>query len=348
MSDVSLAFALWCGTNGVSRSQYTSLRQIHCQLNNIELDALTERLYTLIDQLKSSLPLLELRMKTVTLDQPLNLLVNQASPKTSTSSAWKSSFSLCYALNLATRCMLDWGHVVDSPSEFWHSRAWMSSIRASSGQLAHYSASQHPRANQPILPSDLVRYACSDQGWECTRQENLRHWSVIIETGYDHRTTREHSGDVGLICAKVQRLFTSLSLPFELSSRLDPMPHPRELFLLEVFHIVPEAAMSPAAEVIWHWQFGSRPELKPSPLPRDIGRQFIRRIILTVNVRPLSESSPIRGFLEIEHFGRQALIDKFTRPGRKTTSVPWLTFIDGFGLHRNMHRWRVSHQRSSS
>lgn len=69
------------------------------------------------------------------------------------------------------------------------------------------------------------------------------------------------------------------------------------------------------------------------------GQRFVRRIYhpRTHHMRPLNQSSPIRGELEIAEYTRQHLVDNFDK-SPAVISVPLLTFIDGFGLFRNMYR----------
>ena len=49
------------------------------------------------------------------------------------------------------------------------------------------------------------------------------------------------------------------------------------------------------------------------------------------------EVPPLRGQLEVETFGRQWLVDHFARSSA-VKSVNLLTFADGFGLYRSMHK----------
>lgn len=54
-----------------------------------------------------------------------------------------------------------------------------------------------------------------------------------------------------------------------------------------------------------------------------------------MDLRPLCQSSPIRGQLEVDAYGRDALLEKLSQPVR---SLPLFAFIDGLGLYRNMYR----------
>lgn len=54
------------------------------------------------------------------------------------------------------------------------------------------------------------------------------------------------------------------------------------------------------------------------------------------DIRPLHTSAPPRGELELAEYGREYLIQSFT--STKAISLPYMCFIDGFGLYRNMYR----------
>ncbi|SMR42193.1 unnamed protein product [Zymoseptoria tritici ST99CH_1E4] len=56
-----------------------------------------------------------------------------------------------------------------------------------------------------------------------------------------------------------------------------------------------------------------------------------------VQFRPIWQMHPIRGELEIMHFGRQTLIDTFAS-NTPVLTLPLVIFLDAFGLYRNMYR----------
>ena len=67
---------------------------------------------------------------------------------------------------------------------------------------------------------------------------------------------------------------------------------------------------------------------------------FVSRIYNTTQqiLRPLSQSHPNRAELELSEFTRQHFVAKFDQSELPRISLPLLTFIDGFGLYRNMYR----------
>lgn len=66
-------------------------------------------------------------------------------------------------------------------------------------------------------------------------------------------------------------------------------------------------------------------------------RYFIRRVVNlgSHTVRPVQYMHPTRGELEVLEYGREYLEKIVTKPH---TFLPYLLFIDDFGVHRNMYR----------
>lgn len=89
---------------------------------------------------------------------------------------------------------------------------------------------------------------------------------------------------------------------------------------------------------------------RDQPMPnmlQDVGKfdLILRRIAYTKNgepeLRPIWKTYPIRGKIEIYHFGRQVLLDKFFSNNNNhmpVLSIATINFLDGFGLYRNMYR----------
>ncbi|MCJ1464988.1 hypothetical protein MMC07_003603 [Pseudocyphellaria aurata] len=69
------------------------------------------------------------------------------------------------------------------------------------------------------------------------------------------------------------------------------------------------------------------------------GQRYVRRIFnpQACELRPLNPCSSIRGESELAEHTRQHRVDTFDKHSA-VISVPLLTFIDGFGLFRNMYR----------
>lgn len=376
ISDTELAVALWCETSGVSRAEYKNLRDIYQMLNptHEQLSSLPTSLDTVKSHLQGALPLLQLRQKEVGLDVDVLPTAGTAPTKADTLHFFDPASlfnAMLSSTELTGKMFTGLGHFIDSPSEPWHSRAWLSSIRSTSGQFAIYpvddrsaavSESPHQtrrsaadaegnkRIGQPIFPSDFVRYQCLVIECACHSSIDDRHLGVVTAAGLDHRTVRPHGGPLGSKAVRIQRLAPATELPVQLRSGLDPTAHHKELFLFEhVVDDVLEPAVQPYGHHIsLHYQYGAPANLQlpTTPTPSDLAmcRFFIRRIFNSrlsnrSRLRPLMQSHPIRGQLEIETYGRTFLLQKMAVPGsNRAVSMPLFTFIDGFGLYRNMYR----------
>lgn len=376
LSDTEFAMAIWCEVSGVSRLEYSSLRQIHIQTRpETELHALPGTLDTLKQHLRSSLPLLELRRKNVPLD-PEQQPTLPESIKTSGHAVPEDLYffnptslfrMFLQSDEMRSKMHVGLGHFVDAPSEPWHSDAWLSSIRTTSGQFALYppppptesftagtttrraalAADVAARAGQSIFPSDFVQYQCNRSDCYCAEDE--LHIGRVIAVGLDHQSTRDHSGPPGSCALRIQRIVSQQELPDQVCARLDPPAHPKELFLMEadILTVLPDAVQPfmSTYQLSLHYRYGTRTELNPTPLPLDINtcRYFIRRVYnpglnQRHRLRPrVLQTHLIRGQLEIQTYGRDALIRKLTSHS-STISLPLFTFIDGFGLYRNMYR----------
>ncbi|KAI9748387.1 MAG: hypothetical protein M4579_007241 [Chaenotheca gracillima] len=70
----------------------------------------------------------------------------------------------------------------------------------------------------------------------------------------------------------------------------------------------------------------------------DMAKSFIVRRIVNIKqkmVRPINQTAPLRAELELDAYGRYHF-EKLSR--ESCIAVPFLCFIDGFGLYRNMYR----------
>lgn len=117
----------------------------------------------------------------------------------------------------------------------------------------------------------------------------------------------------------------------------DPAITSNEIILIETSVFLPETfIVTWELDIFLDYSFSSKVKstFKPSS-----HRVFIRRVFnpTKYTIRPLNLSSPVRGELEVGEYTRQYLIDTFDKSAA-VISVPLLTFIDGFGLFRNMYR----------
>lgn len=157
---------------------------------------------------------------------------------------------------------------------------------------------------------------------------------------------REHGLAEGTVVLEINRFARGQLV----RCALDPAFDPKELLIAEdKLSMVLEAHVKPYPNhwmLYFHYNFQARPELSPADLPLGAALQacnfFVRRVLnISQNqVRPLWQTHPICGELEVKAFGRAALVNTFCRrqDNIKVMSVPLQMFADGFGLYRNMYR----------
>lgn len=377
--DVSMALGLWCQRAGVSRRDFATLRNIFdmasAPAHQGEVGMLPRTLDTLKRHYKGGLPLLTMRMKNI----PLNP-AKQPTGKSANEDLYFFDPKALFQAYLSTDGIRDkmfqgLGHYVDAPAQLWESNAWLSSIRISSGEFITYTdgtaapavgepvpvsavtgKSAHTYVMQtkgqfrgyiggPILPSDFVRFQCSDQNCHRCNNNNPSTWHIgrVLSTGHDRRNVRRHGGPTDSLVVKVQRIIQGGDLPVP-PAQLSPAPHPKELFLVEGQDaiLLPHQVRPLSFDVVMHYGFQSAH--KHTDLPDGQANQymfFIRRIWkvtagASINIRPLWQHHPVRGELEILHFSRAALVKRFFQGD--VVSLPLIIFLDGFGLYRNMYR----------
>lgn len=121
---------------------------------------------------------------------------------------------------------------VTEDSQLWHSRSWASSIRASSGDFAHYPD------KSPIFPSDFVYYRCDDHRCACHSDERPLHVGRVLEFGRDYRNETQVKGGILL---RIQSALTHSEAMMEFQSLMSDS----ELILVEKsrrdYPLIPES-----------------------------------------------------------------------------------------------------------
>jgi hypothetical protein len=355
-----IALGLWCQEAGISRPLYTSLLEI-LRMPELqkEVHKLPSCLSTLKRQTTAQLPLLPMRKKSI----PLQSEQLGKDKPTATSSATApvqprsqedlfffdptSLFTAFVRSDVCRKMHFGLGEFHDNPIELWHSHAWRSSIRTTSGQFAHY-----PPSGKPIFPSDIVFFRCHDHNCprHCSRdpissQHQLQHLGRVHSVGRDFRSSVQERGTIVI---EIQEIL----LPQDLQSLgiQPPLLENEGLLSWNKFHLVREDhIIRRLDQVFLDYSFGDE-KLEPARLrqsaPPDTAL-IIRRIHdigpdpeqFPPSITPLCKNHPLRGELELEVFGR-AHLERFDRSQSqfKIVSLPLLTFIDGFGLYRNAYR----------
>ncbi|KAF1816009.1 hypothetical protein P152DRAFT_388332 [Eremomyces bilateralis CBS 781.70] len=249
-------------------------------------------------------------------------------------------FQAILSSTIRERMHIGMAHFVDEPAELWHSTAWASSIRYSSGEFPRLPE------GQVVFPSDIVLYQCNEAICRCHTDADKNHIGRILSFGRDYRSQREHRGPIGSVVVEVQKIVPFIDLMdtrrdlLLMIIKLDPLPENKELVILEDdISMVLESALTPYTfnfDIFLDYAFESSVKLRDDKSHIQ-GQLFIRRIFRGDNIRPLNQSRAIRGQIEIAEYGRQYLVDKFSKSSN-IISIPLLAFLDGFGLFRNMYR----------
>lgn len=342
-SDFVLAIALFCEENGISRKVFTALREILRMLEpHPEISKLPESVSTLKTWAKEQLPLLPMRRKNIPLlSEKLPSLKGSAKANPATGgpptetlyffdpihlfSAFLSSPEIMRKMHIGL------GHFVDAPTQLWQSDSWLTSVRSTSGVYAHFTPDLSSNSStNPIFPSDFVYHTCSILSCACHQYDTF-HLSRVEAVGLDYRKATGDGFSEGSIVLRLRKALTNeeTSVPLQ----------PNELLLLEdgISYHLESAIRAIHSDIMLDYSYESRVTSQQFTIPRR-NQSFIRRIMSHQGkIRPINQSHSPRAELEIAEFTRQHFVELFDR-GSSVISVPLLTFIDGFGLFRNMYR----------
>ena len=307
LSNFVLGMGMWCEAKGITREDYTSLREVLNLSQPGFEDVLPTRLSTLLEWCRGRLPiptLHKVQVPVLTKKQPSRTSGNTASLY------YLDPRVLC-ALILSThdvrsRVYFGMAQIVESPKELWQSKAWGSSIRTCGADYAKYSN------GSPIFPSDFIEYG----------NPMLPSLGRVVFVGRDCRQTPTK----GSILLRIQRV-----------ARCFPPSIPEEYTVVEDW-IEEIAVFSVIQRVIIDVQRYHDSQLDsviaPSPVP---SRAFLQSVfsLKRNELRSALKLSAIRGELEIEAYGRDQLTKILESD---VVSMPLMFFTDDFGLYRNMYR----------
>lgn len=340
-SNFVLALGLFCEDAGISRKHWRSLREILRMLEpHPEISQLPESVSTLKLWAREQLPLLPMRSKKIPLvpaklpSMKANLKANPTSgPPMETlyffdPKALFAAFLACPSIK--NKMHIGLGHFVDSPSELWHSDSWLTSIRTTSGQYAHLPRASPSDPLLPIFPSDFVYFTCGQLSCMC--RETTLHLGRVHAVGRDYRSRSVEAFPEGTIMLRIHKVVDASECS---SVRLQP----NELLLIEdaVSYQSEEAVKAIRADILLDYSWESRVKTQQFIIPQ-AGQTFIRCVSNHGCLRPIGQFHPPRGELELAEFTRGHFVSKFDQQTVSVISVPLLTFIDGFGLYRNMYR----------
>jgi hypothetical protein len=204
---------------------------------------------------------------------------------------------------------------VDKPTEFWHTRAWGSSIRAVSGQFACTS-------NGDILfPSEFVSFEPKQLG---DPQISVKYGRITF-IGIDKRSTSSTAGQIVLTLQPVVRVT-------ELTHHLKK----RNLTRLSTWILIEDLQLELSVDAIH--------QRMPFYLYRgDKASEPLYSIKHVLNMKQLVVRSTVklhtlRAELELNQYGRDYFQSHMSSGNEQSVSMPLQLFIDGFGVFRNTYR----------
>lgn len=222
--------------------------------------------------------------------------------------------------------------------------AQRSSIRTTSSEFLYY------RTGVPILLSDFVTFNCSILGRRCRKgctytSSTYLHISRVIGVGRDFRTAIRALGQAVL---QVQEVFYPRDLRDLPGVRFDPPLLEYEIILSQNnMFFCNKSQIRRRFNIRLDYTFSNNKIRADRPVQVQVFDKslILRRIVDIANsieavVTLLCLNYPICSELEIQTFGRAYIesLDPRQSRRRRTMSLPLLTFIDAFGLYRNLYR----------
>ncbi|EHK15928.1 uncharacterized protein TRIVIDRAFT_65245 [Trichoderma virens Gv29-8] len=394
LSDFELALGLMAHISGVSNRDWSMMREI------LQIPSVTEReraalnrlplaLATLKNQVTKAMPLLDMRSVDVSLKvdkMPTMAPSDKGNVALDVQTAKMhffdpvDLFKKILESQLPQQLHLDMAHFVDEPSEFYHSRAWASSIRTSSGHYAHFIAADG-EVGDAIFPSDWIYFSCDSPDCQCTSLDTpdidqpdptveeikaVAHIGRVVGFGKCYQTDRHPLVKLGEVTLLIQEAWRPNNP--RLSELVDEVsPEPDELVLnLGGFYCLSQTAAIDFCRVtidrepeddgledpsFFKKSRGSDPHPKHSPNghrarhPDD--EWIVRRVSTQLGTVDWYCNQPtIRAELELQVYGRSWFETRWDRlapnnQGPFPIALPCTTFIDGFGLFRNSYRTLV-------
>ena len=333
-----LALGLWFEKSGGSRADYVRLREVF-QLSkkpvatgssmddgegNGDIQTLPFKLDSLKRQIRRHIPLLQLSRKPLAViieKQPSLPQREKGQRQIIERQAWQYWYepldlirTILSATFLREKMFFGMAQYVDEPTELWQSHAWGSSIRSTSGEVCH------TQRGALIIPGDIVKI----------RSAAAYRIGRVTFIGRDYR-----EGAAGDIIITLQAVADRRQRSVLDNFNLD-VNDKHEFFLLEdvLLEETPQSIIR-HLNIYCDRDFGWDEEEKEEVYPDE--RFFIRRVLnlKSSTVRALRQLHPTRGELEVAYFGREHLE---AIVAKSPLCLPYLLFIDDFGIHRNMYR----------
>ncbi|KAG6069682.1 hypothetical protein E4U16_007516 [Claviceps sp. LM84 group G4] len=324
----------------LSRKNYKAIIEAFKLFESVEeVRDIPDYLDTLRRQYLSSLPLLPMRRKTLTLDKKMIesrktdkediLMLDLESMVTRHLSSKRNQDAMISGLAHRTD-----GKVDHARQAQW----WGESIRTTSGHCVRMED------DTVLFPSDFVMYWKEDD--DCEDASTL-FWGRICWVGQDFTDTAIQTGTSGSHMIEIQAVQEKRKLDDNIFTTKPNVKHSHcpenvtELIVIEdeKSMICPSRVHSRYTESDVHIDYDFEPdEPQTFSLSKSSARFRVRWFYNQAqrSWRHAMRTTPLRGEREIEVFGRDYLERYFT--DEDMISLPMFLFTDGFGLYRNMYR----------
>ena len=338
--DFVLAINLWCIETEVSRIQYSALREILRMLElNTQLSDLFNVLATLKKQTKDQLSLLRMRKNNISLNlaklsahfKKIQIQHHNSFSSVSRENLYFFEFqhllrSYLFCSDIRTQLYFEMTQFRDDSCEYWHSRAWASSVRTTSRQYAHSTTIE-----QSFFSSNFVVFACDISECVCHELESNMHVERIVEVKLNYR---DCTSKIESITLKVQKAFEykNDATFFMNSSMLR-----NEMILINDFCFISEStAKHETRDIHMNYVFQNRcSSQEDSSMNKLIVRRFFDE---EFHIRFLCQSHFLRVELELRKFTREHFVFNFDNQTSSCLSLSLTLFIDEFELYKNSYR----------
>jgi len=184
LSPFELGIGLWFMQICASRKQYKDFKDVVSTAESLEqIQNLPTRLDTIKRYVNAQVPQLKMTKRAIPL-RPEKLPTAAESRKRDEQGNLVEDLVFFDVEDIVKRFMsspvirekqhLGFGEFRDTPTEFYHSHSWLSSVRTTSGQYARYPD------NKPLFPSDILTFRC--QVTSCSKI----HIGRVFEVGRAH------------------------------------------------------------------------------------------------------------------------------------------------------------------
>ncbi|KAL9593508.1 MAG: hypothetical protein Q9219_007519 [cf. Caloplaca sp. 3 TL-2023] len=348
LPEFTLAFAMWVEVSGLSRKNYESLLEVLDLLRDIRtIHDLPRSITTLKSRVRAQIPLIGMRKKSLSVVQEQLPTMTPAEKEQVQNEPYKPTPTTMFFLDpidlfrvvltsaqFRSKMHFGMAHFVDQPCELYHSNAWATSILSCSGQYATLSD------GSPVFPSDVVYTLCAATNCPCRTTSGMGHLGRIHSVGKDFTLGNNTPSALGFtspgeIILRVQKLIKASKRHIRLPKLHSNSPS-QEYLLSEkdIFTVSQSLLIRRFTDIHFdnRYEGASRTTIPPLYTTKIVVRNVVKP---NDEYYPLQLLPPTRGELELAVYGRQ-FFERLAQ--NKTLSVPVLTFIDAFGLYRNMYR----------